>query len=61
MKTYRYKIAHFTPDRLMIWSKEAELEASDIGAAFDLIKIEHSQKGYIINVDYELIYLSEVK
>lgn len=61
MKTYKYKIAHFTPDRLMIWSKEAELQAVNIEDALSSITKEHSDKGYLLNVDYELVYLTEVK
>ena len=61
MKTFKYKIAHFTPDRLLIWSKEHTIEAEDIETAFALLRLEHSEKGYLINVDYELVYLTEVQ
>lgn len=60
MKTFRYKIACFTPGRLLIWSKEAQIESPNMVQAFKTLKKEHSEKGYLINVDYELIYLTEV-
>jgi hypothetical protein len=61
MKTYKYKIAHFTPDRLLIWSKEHYLEAQDLDNAYDVLESEQSENGYLINVDYEIVYLTEVQ
>ena len=60
MKTYKYKIAHFTPDGIFLWSKEHKIEAKYIEVAFGKLLREMSEKGYSVNVDYELIYLTEV-
>lgn len=61
MKTYRYKIAHFTPDRLLIWSKEHQIEAEDLADAHFKLAILMRDKGYLMNIDFEIVYLEEVK
>lgn len=59
MKTFRYKIAHFTPDKILIWSKEHQIDAADLASAHIAIAKLMAEKGYIINIDFEIVYVKE--
>jgi hypothetical protein len=61
MKTFKYKIAGFSPDGIFLWSKEDSLEANDRVIAIKLIHDSHKKAGYIAGVDYQFIYIIEVK
>ena len=60
MKKFRFKLARFTPDGLLLWSVENVKIAKSAIFAERMINNEMSGKGYIAGVDFEIVYLAEV-
>lgn len=60
MKQFRFKIARFTPDGLLLWSVEGTKTAGNSVFAERMIVNEMTGKGYVAGVDFEIVYLAEV-
>ncbi|MBK7380798.1 MAG: hypothetical protein IPJ03_17710 [Ignavibacteriales bacterium] len=60
MKQYKFKIARFTPDGLLLWSVEGTKTAANSVFAERIITNEMTGKGYVAGVDYEIVSLAQV-
>lgn len=60
MKTFKYKIAGFTPDNVFLWSQEHTIKGFELQDARETLVMIWNDKGYILDVDYKIIYLELV-